>query len=233
MNEVTLPPIAAAQPETTLQSAENKSVLSSDFEVFLQMLTAQARYQDPLEPVSSSEYAAQLAQFSMVEQQVLTNELLESLNASNGATDQLNPPTWLGLEVEAEVPVTYAGQPIEIEANPPARADEMALMVYDSSGRLIFEESQSVAKGTVAWFGLDNQSGTSGLPAAAPSGEYVVRVESRRDGTVVQTDTIKGYSGVAETLLENGRTTLLLENGIKVRTSDVTGLRNPSDPGAS
>ena len=55
------------------------AALSSDFETFLQMLTVQARYQDPLEPLSSSDYAAQLAQFSMVEQQVLTNDQLGNL----------------------------------------------------------------------------------------------------------------------------------------------------------
>ncbi len=44
-------------------SPQAKAVLSSDFETFIKMLTTQAKYQDPLEPLDSSEYAAQLAQF--------------------------------------------------------------------------------------------------------------------------------------------------------------------------
>lgn len=52
--------------------------LSSDFEVFLQMLTAQMKYQDPLNPVDSTDYATQLATFSGVEQAVLTNDLLKN-----------------------------------------------------------------------------------------------------------------------------------------------------------
>ncbi len=44
-------------------------------EEFLQLLVAQMQYQDPLEPVSNTEYIAQLATFSQVEQ-------LENLNAS-------------------------------------------------------------------------------------------------------------------------------------------------------
>lgn len=233
MNEITLPPIATPAVGTATQSAENRSVLSSDFEVFLQMLTAQARFQDPLDPVSSSDYAAQLAQFSMVEQQVLTNELIESLVSATSTTDQLNPPTWLGLEVEAETPVTYAGEPIEITASPPARADEMALMVYDASGNLIFEEAQNVSAGQITWFGLDNKSNGSDQIVSAPPGDYVVRVESRRNGTVVKTDTITGFAAVSEALLEGGQTTLLLENGVKVKTSDVTGMRNPTTQSAS
>ncbi|MEP0702358.1 MAG: flagellar hook capping FlgD N-terminal domain-containing protein, partial [Lentilitoribacter sp.] len=61
----------AAQVTSQVTSAqtETSNALASDFETFLKMLTAQARYQDPLEPIDSSEYAAQLAQFSMVEQQ--------------------------------------------------------------------------------------------------------------------------------------------------------------------
>ena len=63
----------------SVSSSARQSALTSDFDTFLKMLTAQAKYQDPLEPLDSTEYAAQLAQFSMVEQQVQTNEQLLSL----------------------------------------------------------------------------------------------------------------------------------------------------------
>lgn len=46
---------------------------------FLQLLVAQMQYQDPLEPTSNTEYIAQLATFSQVEQ-------LENLNASYSNT---------------------------------------------------------------------------------------------------------------------------------------------------
>ena len=83
---------ASATTAAATVTEESASVLSSDFETFLQILTTQARYQDPLEPIDSSEYAAQLAQFSMVEQQVQSNELLQALSAqmSASAIGQLN-----------------------------------------------------------------------------------------------------------------------------------------------
>ena len=37
-------------------------------DMFLQLLVAQVRYQDPLEPMNNNEYMAQTAQFTMVEQ---------------------------------------------------------------------------------------------------------------------------------------------------------------------
>ena len=95
--------IAGGQRAVAAQ-AQTKAVLSSDFETFLKMLTAQARFQDPLEPIDSSEYAAQLAQFSMVEQQVLSNDLLAQLGAQlgNGAIGQM--ASWIGMEARTSAP---------------------------------------------------------------------------------------------------------------------------------
>lgn len=57
--------------ETASQSSLHKTNTSSDGmdkDAFLQLLVAQMKYQDPLEPTSNTEYIAQYAQFSQVEQ---------------------------------------------------------------------------------------------------------------------------------------------------------------------
>ena len=58
--------------ETTSQnSLKNTSGASNDGmdkEAFLQLLVAQMKYQDPLQPTSNTEYISQYAQFSQVEQ---------------------------------------------------------------------------------------------------------------------------------------------------------------------
>jgi flagellar basal-body rod modification protein FlgD len=51
-------------------------------EEFLQLLVAQLRHQDPLNPMQPDQFAAQLAQFSSVEQLVRVNELLEQQMAN-------------------------------------------------------------------------------------------------------------------------------------------------------
>ncbi len=58
--------------ETASQSSLNNASKSSsgnsvDKESFLQLLVAQMKYQDPLEPTSNTEYISQYAQFSQVE----------------------------------------------------------------------------------------------------------------------------------------------------------------------
>lgn len=57
----------------TMEAADKKNGLTSakgdslDKDSFLQLLVAQMKYQDPLQPTSNTEYVAQFAQFSQVE----------------------------------------------------------------------------------------------------------------------------------------------------------------------
>lgn len=53
---------------SALADAANKSGNSLDKDAFLKLLVTQMQYQDPLEPTSNTEYMAQLAQFSTVEE---------------------------------------------------------------------------------------------------------------------------------------------------------------------
>lgn len=66
------------------QSTDN-SVLGKD--AFLQLLVTQMRYQDPLDPQDNSDYLAQLAQFSALEQMTNVSEGLESLSQVVGNID--------------------------------------------------------------------------------------------------------------------------------------------------
>jgi flagellar basal-body rod modification protein FlgD len=50
-----------------------------DYNAFLQLLIAQLQNQDPMEPMRSSDYVAQLATFSQVEKTIETNERVAAL----------------------------------------------------------------------------------------------------------------------------------------------------------
>ncbi|MEM7775359.1 MAG: flagellar hook assembly protein FlgD [Pseudomonadota bacterium] len=64
----------ATSPQTEALSAE-----TLDYQGFLQLLIAQLENQDPLNPMDSTEYVAQLASFSEVEQSIKSNDQLEEL----------------------------------------------------------------------------------------------------------------------------------------------------------
>ncbi|MEX0955118.1 MAG: flagellar hook assembly protein FlgD [Rhizobiaceae bacterium] len=50
-----------------------------DYQAFLKLLVAEMKNQDPTEPMDSTQYVAQLASFSQVEQSVQINKKLEQL----------------------------------------------------------------------------------------------------------------------------------------------------------
>ena len=54
--------------QSSLKKASDASKNGMDKDAFLQLLVAQMKYQDPLEPTSNTEYISQYAQFSQVEQ---------------------------------------------------------------------------------------------------------------------------------------------------------------------
>lgn len=59
--------LVESSSQTSLSQTSATSNSSMDKEAFLQLLVAQMKYQDPLEPTSNTEYISQYAQFSQVE----------------------------------------------------------------------------------------------------------------------------------------------------------------------
>ena len=201
-------------------SSQSNAVLTSDFEVFLQMLTTQARYQDPLEPIDSSEYAAQLAQFSMVEQQVATNTLMEQLVAALNTSEAGNLVDWIGMDALTTQPAYFDGNPMTVVPNPPVGAEEMYLVVTDELGTRVQTQQIGVSSDPVIWRGeVGNQS--------LPNGRYTFEIESRAAGEVLQLEPAPVYGRVVETRLDQGQMRLILAGGASVPSSGILGLRAP------
>ncbi len=68
----TIPPVATAKTSTP----------SLDYDAFLRLLIAEMQNQDPTNPIDSSQYVAQLATFSNVEQAVKMNAKLDAMMSS-------------------------------------------------------------------------------------------------------------------------------------------------------
>lgn len=60
--------IVETTSQNSLKNTSKSNNDSMDKDAFLQLLVAQMKYQDPLEPTSNTEYISQYAQFSQVEQ---------------------------------------------------------------------------------------------------------------------------------------------------------------------
>jgi len=205
----------------TSATTSTDPVLSSDFETFIKMLTAQARYQDPLEPIDSSEYAAQLAQFSMVEQQVLGNDLLTALTEQLGASNISQMANWIGMEARTTAPVSFDGNPITMYPNPAALADEVILNVRNSAGQIVQSLQMPVSAEPVQWAGVQE----NGSPLTQDL--YSFEVESRLTGEVILLESAETYARIVEARQLDGQSVLVLEGGSSILADSVSGLREP------
>ncbi|MBL0935920.1 MAG: flagellar hook assembly protein FlgD [Rhizobiaceae bacterium] len=71
--------VAALTSASQASPTSATSAGSVDYESFLKLLVAQMKNQDPTAPMESTEYVAQLATFSQVEQQVQMNKKLDDI----------------------------------------------------------------------------------------------------------------------------------------------------------
>lgn len=216
---------AAAQPAASTSSASSNGTmgLTSDFETFVKMLTAQAKYQDPLEPLDSTEYAAQLAQFSMVEQQVQSNDLLGGVQAQLGLANMAAMSGWVGMEARAATQGYFDGaSPITISPNPAASADTVNLVVTDKNGTEVQRVVLPVSADAYEWTGTDEDGNT-----LAP-GNYSFTVESSKAGEVILSETAEIYTKVKETQMQGGDVVLITNGGSAILASSVSALRDPA-----
>lgn len=211
----------SASGSTASGAAETgtKATLSSDFTTFLQMLTVQMENQDPLNPIDSSDYAVQLATFSSVEQQVVTNDLLEGLAAQMGAMGMAQLAGWVGMDARSSAAGYFDGTPVSLSPSPERLADAATLVVRDASNTIVQRVDVPVSSDTIEWAGV----GEDGAPFAA--GAYSFELESYANGDLLGTSAVETYTRITEARNDNGTTVLLLEGGAQIAASGITALR--------
>lgn len=206
--------------QTTATKPVPKAVIGSDFETFLRMLTTQLKNQDPLNPMESSDFAVQLATFSSVEQQVMTNDLLTGLSGQMGQMGMAQLANWVGMEARAPLPARFDGFPVTLQPGPMAVADEARLIVRNTSGEVVQTQTIPVGEDPYLWTGRD-ASGQS-LPSGVYSFEIETYLQGERQGSVVP----QTYDRIVEARNDAGKTILVMESGSTVDADLVTALRN-------
>ncbi|MCR4691100.1 MAG: flagellar hook capping protein [Lachnospiraceae bacterium] len=99
--------VIQAQATTSTREVKNGSTMGKDD--FLQLLVAQMKFQDPLEPTSNTEYVAQYAQFSEVEQMQNMSQNMDLSRASSlvGKTVEITKTSDSGQETTVMGKVDY------------------------------------------------------------------------------------------------------------------------------
>ncbi len=182
--------ITASGAAVTLSSSERSDALGRDD--FLKMLVAQLENQDPLNPQDSTEFTAQLAQFSSLEQLIAMRESIEAMTGSQASgqatTQALTAAGLIGREVlvESDAFELVSGVPplaVELES----AADGATFTVRNASGVPVFETELGALRAgrtEIAWDGLDERGN------ALDPGVYRLEVLASSDVNPVPTTTL-------------------------------------------
>ena len=146
-------PTASAAP-----SSASVNILGKDD--FLNMLIAQLQHQDPLNPADSTEFTAQLAQFSSLEQLSNIHVSLENMEQFQASLTHSQAVSYIGKEIAAtgnglQLKEDQAATcRLDLEAN----AAMTAISVYDATGGFVnsFETGPlGAGRQSATWDGLD------------------------------------------------------------------------------
>ncbi|MGD2184602.1 MAG: flagellar hook capping FlgD N-terminal domain-containing protein [Desulfobacterales bacterium] len=141
---------------------------------FLNLLVTQLQHQDPLNPAESTEFTAQLAQFSSLEQLNNINDNLKNMELFQSSMTNSQAVSYIGKEITARgnsVQLT-SDQPAQCNFELAAPADLAVISIYDAAGGFVntFETGPlSAGHHSAVWDGTDRNG--NHLPAGIYSFE--------------------------------------------------------------
>ncbi len=199
---------------------ETSATNELDQNTFLRLFIAQLQNQDPLDPTSSEEFVAQLAQFSSLEQATQTTSLLEQLIAQGTERGRFEAVELIGHQVLA------TGNTIELDSDGVGNlvyqlAGEISsgtITITDSTGAVVRSltlDTQAAGQQTIEWDGLDNEG-----EAVSPGiYQFSVNPFNAEGGNVSVTTFLR--ESIKSAVFTNGQTELILASGKNLFMNDV------------
>ena len=190
----------------------NKKADSVDKEQFLNLLVAQMKYQDPLEPMDNTEYVSQLATFSELEQMqnvAKTSEVSRAtaMVGSLVTVEATNETTGATTEVTGKVDyVSVSGSNVKVSVNDVLYELSDVKQVFDTD----FADARALAEEWASAYGA--LPGLNSL-TAANAGGYADRVKnlysayremSTYQRTFLSEDLQRGIQSYVERMQEYG-----------------------------
>lgn len=163
---------AAATGKTTTKSGKEMVMGKEDF---LMLLVAQLQNQDPLSPDDPTEFTAQLAQFSSLEQLTSLNDGMADLVTANADSDRFATLNTIGKNVAYNsADFTFTGEPVELGYQLDGQATSVTLSLKHNGVSLATIKGDELTTGNhfMSWDGeLANGS-------KAPIGKYEIIIEA-------------------------------------------------------
>ena len=220
MTTVTTTPTTSAAATTSSSAsssvATGQASLNSDYSTFLQLLTTQLKNQDPTSPMDTNAFTQQLVQMNGVQQQLLTNQLLQTLvSNSSGGQGVTSSVGLIGKSVVANTAnVTLTNGTANWQYTLGTGAVQGTATITNSAGQTVFTAPLSSLSGgsnSFTWNGQD-ASGRQ-LP---DGGVYTLSLSAQdaASGAVTATPQVAGVvtsvqqDSTGQTVLGIGKTTV-------------------------
>ena len=225
---MTVTPTQNTSLETLSNSYQVKDTKESDDylgrDAFLTMLVAQLENQDPLNPMEGSDFSAQLAQFSQLEQLINLNGSMDSMKTSYEESSQSDVTSFVGKEITANVDSieivngSFIGGDYNI-----SELCEVMVTIFDSQGnevRTLYEGQKGIGSHGINWDGQDNNGDT------VLDGSYKYSVMTNNGSGY--TDLPITVTGKVESIVYSDGKPYFQVNGLMVNIDSLIQIKNTS-----
>ncbi len=143
---------------------------------FLELMTTQLKFQDPLKPMENGDFLGQMAQFGTVNGINDLNTTFTEMSSSFQSNQALQASTLVGrrVMVPSNEGVLTAGEPLRGAVDLDRPANRVVISIESASGQLLHREELGVNSAGLAEFEWDGTD-ASGEPMA--SGNYRISAE--------------------------------------------------------
>ncbi len=209
---------------TGVASGQNAALNSVNFDTFLKLLVAQLKNQDPLNPMEGTEFTAQLAQYSSVEQQINSNNYLKQIVAQRDFGEQNLATSYLGKDVLGPGNLfAKTGATTQLGYEVGAGASKVTLEVIDNqNGSVIRTMNGDPKEGirTLVWDGK-NDAGQ-----VVADNAFTLRVRATDGEGKVKPSQGYVYGRVNSVLNDGNNVNLQMADGRNIAANSVIGVRN-------
>ena len=166
---------AKSSSSTGASPSSSKDVMGK--EDFLKLLVTQLKNQDPLNPSNATEFTAQLAQFSSLEQLTNLNTSMGNMVTATNNSTKISALDMIGKDVTfTGSSFSYNNEPVQLGYTLDGTASQVQLLIQDSNGQPVQTISgKDLTKGnhTLTWDGKDLNGNK------VQSGSYKVIVQAK------------------------------------------------------
>jgi len=180
VDATTAPPVTSTNTGTNSSSTSNTSssntTIANNFQTFLTLLTTQLQNQNPLDPLDTNQFTAQLVQFAGVEQQLRQNDQLATLVSLEKSAQSTQALGYVGYTVSVDgSKAPYDGTNSAAWTLNAPNDTTAAITITNSAGQTVFSGNYPVTKGKAnfTWDGKGND-GTQ-----YPAGYYTINASGK------------------------------------------------------